>query len=447
MYSYTNNDNITFELECKNDNTLAITAVYTCGNASVIRFPDEYNGRPITEIVYSLALWESVREVVLSNNISMLPSRLFSSNENLQTVVWSRSAKNIPRNCFSFCYNLKEVKNIENVETIEESAFAYSGISFIDLSKTAVKTIGKEAFCESNIKEIIWPNSCTVIPEKCFSACKNFSTIKNLNAVSFIKSGAFERSSIEEIDMRTSKICFVEKYAFSFCDFLKTVTWSSQCTVIPENCFTHSSLSAIHNIKNVEIIEEGAFRYTKIKEIDLSKTEINFIGKEAFSRCSNLKSVVWPDNCTLIKKGTFAHCRNLNKLYNTDSVCCMEHYCFKDTGFTKIDFHSNFPNLYEIGMDSMCDCENLEEVIWPEKVSIICEGTFSGCRNLKTLKGVEGVTDIEKDAFKGVDNLNVDFSTSHITYINTNSFTDCKRTDNIKLPFYANIFRGYLTHQ
>lgn len=440
MYGLEKNG-IYFELEKDiNQDSFVITSVtdipHKYHNNETLIFPDNYNGSPITEIIYPVILPSYIKNIIIPDSFCKIPIAAFSDNYDIEEIQFSKSIKTIPDKCFANCVKLNKITNIEQIESIGTLAFSSTNISFLDLSKTCVNNIDKSAFYNSKLETIIWPDNCFSIPEMCFCKCKKLKSIQNIKNVIKIRFQAFERSSITNLDLSKSKIITIDNYAFSYCENLKTIIWPRQCSIISSNCFSYSSLEEIKNINNVSFIKDGAFRGTNLTTIDLSKSDIISIGKEAFALCKKLKSVIWPNDCNIINNGVFAHCTSLNKLENVECIHTISCYSFKDTGFEKIDFPKDLPNLVEIREDALSDCENLIDVVWPEKATTIYEGTFSNSTNLRNVSGVKNVTIIEKNAFKGITNLNVDFSQSYIVYLDKDSFFNCLNTENIKLPYY-----------
>ena len=103
----------------------------------------------------------------------------------------------------------------------------------------------------------MWPSGCEEVPDYCFFSSK-LETITNIDNVKKIG-----------------------QYAFANTPNLCSVNWPKGCLNIPEGCFEESGLREIHNIEKVSNIERFAFRDSGLEEIDLSKTFISFIGKDA----------------------------------------------------------------------------------------------------------------------------------------------------------------------
>lgn len=102
----------------------------------------------------------------------------------------------------------------------------------------------------------------------------------------------------------------------------KEVVWSSNCYVIPENCFRCSDIEKIENIDHVYTIKNAAFAH-----------------------CESLKEFSWPSKCEIIPE-----------------------YCF--WGCYKLLSVSNFEAVYVISKAAFLNCENIK-TIKPKNISDI----------------------------------------------------------------------------
>lgn len=174
------------------------------------------------------------KTITVSDQIGEISAFAFS-NAKADTLVWPKSCKVIPFNCFadsSFCY----LKNIEEVEKVE--AFGFSN---------------------SNFSEINWPSKCSVIPSGCFRA-SSVKSVTGIDNVTCVEESAFNKAEI------------------------KKIVWPSGCSIIPPLCFNECSLESISNLNNVTEIQHSAFRDAcNIEKIDLSKSIVSNISKSAFT--------------------------------------------------------------------------------------------------------------------------------------------------------------------
>ena len=132
---------------------------------------------------------------MIPSNVQSIGSYAFSGCKSITKVIINNSVKNIGRDCFLECINLKEITfpddetftsipfeccyrctsltnvNIsENIKTIENGAFENTGLSDINLSH--ITSIGSLAFYLTNLNNINFSNSLTFIADRAFERCK-----------------------------------------------------------------------------------------------------------------------------------------------------------------------------------------------------------------------------------------------------------------------------------
>ncbi|MBQ7740113.1 MAG: leucine-rich repeat domain-containing protein [Eubacterium sp.] len=156
--------------------------------------------------------------------------------------------------------------------------------------------------------------------------------------------------------------------------------------------FTNNSPFCYHpEIKHI-VIEEG----------------VTGIGKQAFSFCENLESIVIPSTVTYITSpNTFGNCPNIT------SVCVSENNSVFDsrnncnaiikTDDNELIFGTKntvIPNdIKKIGAYAFYCCAGLDSLTIPEGVTSIGEHAFAGCVSLERIHIPAGVTDIGSGAF------------------------------------------------
>lgn len=121
-------------------------------------------------------------------------------------------------------------------------------------------------------------------------------------------------------------------------------------------------------------IEDAAFKGSDIKYVYVSP-DVKYIGKYAFSYCSNLKKIILPPSLSEIEKEVFRECENL------DSI--------------------TFPaKLKKIGDGSFRDCKGLQSLYIPDSVETIGGNAFDGCSGLKEIYIPASVSEMDFTAFQ-----------------------------------------------
>lgn len=184
-----------------------------------------------------------------------------------------------------------------------------------------------------------------------FNELKSFINVKTL-----LNSEFYGDNKLTSIDL--SNVTYINDSGFNGCTSLTDVGDTSGITVINGYAFNQCS---------------------KLVNIDTSNvTTIN--GDRAFSGCTSLKSVNL-QNCTSIGANAFLNCTSLESLGDTSKVTYIGQYqTFDNTSNLKIDF--NFPSLQTIA--GHCNNSGFTNVVNCGTVTSM-DGTFKGCRNLKTV--------------------------------------------------------------
>ena len=122
-------------------------------------------------------------------------------------------------------------------------------------------------------------------------------------------------------------------------------------------------------IKKV-VVEEGVGvlydrtfrRYYALEEVVLPSTltVIGEAGSGVFQSCSNLKSIVLPENLTVLGKGSFQECTSLETINIPAGVTRIESDCLRNTGLVEVEFHAG---VTYFGAQAFRDCKQLTKVV------------------------------------------------------------------------------------
>lgn len=158
-----------------------------------------------------------------------------------------------------------------------------------------------------------------------------------------------------------STITRISSGAFEECVDLTTVICKNHIVDIQPFAFKKTKIKSF-DFSYVKIIEHTAFAETLLEgEIKLPMIEI--LGREVFSMCNNIESVVIGNNVKYLEgSNTFEKCTNLNSFIISGGTY--------DT----------------IGIDMFKGCTNLSSVsIRGNNLHLIQYNAFDGCENLRTL--------------------------------------------------------------
>ncbi len=392
-------------------------------------------------------------------------------NDTLTEVVIT-GGNSIGERAFENCSHITNITLPESIETIGD--YAFSGcLNLINITiPTKVTSIGEYAFnsCQ-NLTKVILPESLTSIGNSAFYECYSLTEISIPENVTSIGSYAFYQCGFESIEL-PKKITRIEPYTFYVCSYLKNITIPETVKTIDNSAF-YGCISLTDIVIPNSVVEMGSGVFggcTNLASVTLpfvgenvdgtGVTELDYIfrsalpsslkkviitggttiGKEAFSRCSNLTSIILPDTIEKIGYCAFEYCENLTDIVIPNSV----HY---------------------IGSNIFMGCNNLQSISIPfvgdeieskynfnffyffnttvpkalKNVTItggntIVKGAFSNCNNLTTISISEGITSIQESAFAGCTALTSVSLPNGMERIGKNAFSGCSNLESITIP-------------
>ena len=179
--------------------------------------------------------------------------------------------------------------------------------------------IGRGAFYKSFIPKIEIPSQLQFLGKQAFCSCFNLESIKLPNNPNFriIEDGTFHHcSKLSHVDFRNdSKIEIFGGDSFSYTK-IKEITIPSSVTQICDNAFSYVN-SSFMNKSNFQVefskdsllqkIVNNAFHCSNVRTIEIPK-KVTHIGKNVFSKCSNLTKAEIPLDSELqfIGEGAFS---------------------------------------------------------------------------------------------------------------------------------------------
>jgi hypothetical protein len=102
------------------------------------------------------------------------------------------------------------------------------------------------------------------------------------------------------------------------------------------------------------------------------------MGEGVFRGCSSLKSIVLPDNISLIGGSAFSGCTSLETIVLPSSLSVTENSMF--SGCTSLKTVTIPDGMTDVGSYMFKNCTSLNELDLPESVNLIGWWAFSGCK-------------------------------------------------------------------
>ena len=432
-----------------------------------------------------------VTELVIPNNVTEIKSNVFYGCSNLTSVFIPNSVTSIGDDAFGRCSNLTSVVIPNSVTSIGEEAFCGCSNLTSIVIPNSVTNIGEEAFegC-SNLTSVDISNSVTNLKSQIFCGCSSLTSVTIPNSVKTIAYGAFSgcnaletivigsglKSINSEVFANCKNLVAVKCYAkevpstivnafnqsmIEYCTlyvplkslskYQETEPWSGFGTIKPLTDGILFKDEAVETLclANWDTNEDGIIgmdetatvtdlgsvfaNNSDITSFDELKyfTGLTSIGEQAFYYCSNLKSIIIPENVTTIGNRAFYVCSGLKSLRIPANVSSIEDRAFAycsgletievDEKNQYFDSRNNCNALIQTSSNTLLvGCKNS---VIPDGVTSIAEGAFRGCTELTNIVIPEGVKTIGASAFRGCTGLTSVSLPSTITSIGNYAFS------------------------
>ena len=166
------------------------------------------------------------------------------------------------------------------------------------------------------------------------------------------------------------------------------------------------------------------------------ETGVTGIGRNAFSSCTNLTDVAFPDNLTSIGVNAFAYCSGLTTLTIPSGVASIGKNAFSYcSSLASLTFDAVNCAPTSQGLSAVFfSCNALTSVTIGEHVRSIPDSLFYGCTYITQLTIPNGVTSIGMYSFNGCQRLTSLTIPDSVTNISSYAFYNCYGLTSVTIP-------------
>lgn len=295
-----------------------------------------------------------------------------------------------------------------------------------------VTIIGKNAFKQNRtVKNVVLPENIKVIDSYAFAECTSLLSITLPNTLVTIKGEAFGYCySLQEIVIPES-IDFIGNRAFYNCTALTKITLPDKAFAL--SAFVFDNTAYFINPQNWEehVLYIGTHLVTTDRNINGSytvKEGTRFVDNYALRYNRFMTEVVFPESVEHIGGYNFDGCERLNEVKFPQNITTVNWGMFTGSGIKSIKLPETVTDItYKI----FNGCSSLSDITLPKGIKSIGESTFFGCINLTEVVIPEGVTTIDEFAFTYCEWLETIILPSTLTTLHENAFSGCLALKNV----------------
>lgn len=228
----------------------------------------------------------------------------------------------------------------------------------------------------------------------------------------------FQGTNVTSVEYITNNETFtVSSKAFKDCQNLKQVSIEGPELVINQSAFENTvTLENVKGIGNTSFLGNQSFYNSGLKLFHSINSNLTTIPLSAFEECDRLQTVLLNElNLTSIKESAFKNTPSLKLVKLPKNINSIEKEAFAYSGINKIvtsDLHSLATDGFWFVTDDKTN-----------GLSVIEEGVFKGCTNLKDIELPDSIEHLETLSFAECDNIQ-NFASPGLKTIAQGAFKD-----------------------
>lgn len=301
-----------------------------------------------------------------------------------------------------------------------------------------VEYVGKHAFYEFNITELVLPEGVKEIAEQAFYSCDKLKQCELPSTLRIIKDLAFSFCTSLTTVTITENVELIGVYAFSCCSSLVRVSYNAINAKVDDCCNTlngageyyyrvFSDCPGMDKVivgSKVQTLPSGLFKdCTGLLKIEFQEREDGVpltVGNSVFYGCSSLTTCPLPNGTLSVGHYAFFNCTSLP----SDNL---------------------FPvGLREIGAYAFMNCTKLSKVVLPEGLHTLQDYAFENCPGITEMVLPESLVYLGDNLFGNQRGSNNISNLNTLTINSTDLDLDYHLSPcTVEKPYYSYLVLGY----
>ena len=270
--------------------------------------------------------------------------------------------------------------------------------------------------------KILWKNSNVSGANRGYNSC--IKKVEIGNNMTSIDNYAFQYCAGLETITIPNTITSIGTYSFAYCFTLKSILFPTGMTSIGNYCMTNCyQLYNISLPKNLANIGNNVFAVSSISKIYFPNNNNITLGTQILSSCSNIKTIVFPNEITNIPDSTYSSCNSLPYYEIPSTITTIGTYVFQNC--IRLEYITIPNTITSIGAGCFYSCSSLSELTLPSTITSLGNSLFNGCYALTGITIPSTVTTIGTSVFSGCACLTKLVFPSGLVSIAASAFSNC----------------------
>ena len=462
--------------------TISYSCFYNCPRLTSVKIPN--NVTTIGEAAF--AGCTGLTNITIPNSVTTIGENAFAGCTGLTNITIPNSVTTIGENAFSDCRSLTNITLGKGITSIGNHAFEdctslpieddirYADsylVEVVDTTKTSytikegtrfigndafydcpglttinsnvsgecimpngVVFIGRQAFMDTKIINVVLPDTVVYIGENAFRLCSNLVSINIPNSVVTIDNNAFyDCKKLKSISIGYG-VTTIGEFAFTYCyELTGALIIPNNVTSIGKSAFSGCDFTSVVIGNGINRIEQSTFSYNKNLINVTIPDSVTSIGSWAFTGCTSLTSITIPNNVSTIGSDAFHSCTSLTSITIPNSVtsiglsilrgCTSITSIVVENGNSVYDSRNNCNAIIETETNTLI--QGCKDTVIPNTITTIDRYSFYSYSTLTGITIPSSVTSIGNDAFNKCTGLTAITIPNSVATIGQNAFDGC----------------------